>query len=104
MPPLTDDGTHQGWYRWVVVDGRFLVHFLLYMNHKDLRQTYRSGQDIKEITLLLASNKVCHRGPCFNLLGWVHKETGDTTRAVQCFIKSLQTNSLRNAAYWHLCF
>ena len=92
------------WYRWGVVDGHFLRWFLLYLNRRDLGQNSRATVDVKKMIRLLNSNTVCHRETCLNLLGYVHRDRGEINRAVQCFDKSLQTNPLCNAAFWHLCF
>ena len=92
------------WYRWGVVDGHFLRWFLLYLNQRDLGQNSRATVDVKKMIRLLNSKTVCHRETCLNLLGYVHRDRGEINRAVQCFDKSLQTNPLCNAAFWHLCF
>ena len=92
------------WYLWGVVDGHFLQLFLLYLNHRALGQNSQATVDVKKMIRLLNSKTVCHRETCLNLLGYVHKDRGEINRAVQCFIKSLETNPLCNAAYWHLCF
>ena len=92
------------WFRWGVVDGRFLVHFLLYLNHKVMDQLAQCALDITRMISLLDSKSVHHRETCLNLLGWVHKDRGNTNRAAECFIKSLEINRLCNAAYWHMCF
>ena len=92
------------WYMWGVVDGHFLQLFLLYLNHRALGQNSQATVDVKKMIRLLNSKTVCHRETCLNLLGYVHTERGEINHAVQCFIKSLETNPLCNAAYWHLCF
>ena len=92
------------WYMLGVVDGHFLQLFLLYLNHRALGQNSQATVDVKKMIRLLNSNTVCHRETCLNLLGYVHKDRGEIHRAVQCFDKSLQTNPLCNAAFWHLCF
>ena len=92
------------WYILGVVDGHFLQLFLLYLNHRNLGQNSQATVDVKKMIRLLNSKTVCHRETCLNLLGYVHKDRGEINRAVQCFIKSLETNPLCNAAYWHLCF
>ena len=92
------------WYMWGVVDGHFLQLFLLYLNHRALGQNSQATVDVKKMIRLLNSKTVCHRETCLNLLGYVHKERGEINRTLQCFIKSLETNPLCNAAYWHLCF
>ena len=92
------------WYMWGVVDGHFLQLFLLYLNHRALGQNSQATVDVKKMIKLLHSKTVCHRETCLNLLGYVHRDRGEINRAVQCFDKSLQTNPLCNAAFWHLCF
>ena len=92
------------WYRWGVVDGHFLRWFLLYLNRRDLGHNSQATVDVKKMIRLLNSKTVCHRETCLNLLGYVHRDRGEISRAVQCFGKSLQTNPLCNAAFWHLCF
>ena len=92
------------WYMWGVVDGHFLWWFLPYLNHRNLGQNFRATKHVKMMIRLLNSNTVCHRETCLNLLGYVHRDRGEINRAVQCFIKSLETNPLCNAAFWHLCF
>ena len=92
------------WYRWVVVDGHFLRWFLLYLNRRDLGHNSQATKYVKKMIRLLNSNTVCHRETCLNLLGYVHRDRGEINCAVKCFDKSLQTNPLCNAAFWHLCF
>ena len=92
------------WYKWGAVDGHFLRWFLLYLNRRDLGHNSPATKNVKKMIRLLNSKTVCHRATCLNLLGYVYKDRGKINRAVQCFIKSLQTNPLCNAAFWHLCF
>ena len=92
------------WYMWGVVDGHFLQLFLLYLNHSALGQNSQATLDVNKMISLLNSKTVCHRETCLNLLGYVHTERGEFNSALQCFGKSLQTNPLCNAAFWHLCF
>ena len=101
---LEEQFIHPEWYMWGVVDGHFLQLFLLYLYHRALGQNSQATVDVKKMISLLNSNTVCHRETCLNLLGYVHTERGELNRAVQCFGKSLQTNPLCNAAFWHLCF
>ena len=96
--------TFPEWYRWGVVDGHFLRWFLLYLNRRDLGHNSQATKYVKKMIRLLNSKTVCHRETCLNLLGYVHRDRGEINRAVQCFIKSLETNPLCNAAFWHLCF
>ena len=92
------------WYLWSVVDGHFLQLFLLYLNHRDLGQNSQATKYVKKMIRQLNSKTVYHRETSLNILGYVHKDRGEINRAVQCFLKSLETNPLCNAAFWHLCF
>ena len=92
------------WYRWGAVDGHFLRWFLLYLNRRDLGHNSQATKYVKKMIRLLNSKTVGHRETCLNLLGYIHRDRGEITRAVQCFDKSLQTNPHCNAAFWHLCF
>ena len=96
--------TFPEWYRWGVVDGHFLRWFLPYLNHRNLGKNCQATKHVKKMIRLLNSNTVYHRETCLNLLGYVHRDRGEINRAVQCFVKSLETNPLCNAAFWHLCF
>ena len=104
MYPSSDCFGARVWVKWGVADGIFLEHFLLYLDFQALRLNSRAKSNIKKMINLLNKKYVYHRETCFNLLGWIHKQRGDTTRAVQCFRKSLEVRSTYNAAFWHLCF
>ena len=87
------------------VDGNFLLHFLLYLNHKKLYRTQQANVDINNMRQLLSRNnakRLSHRETCFNLLGWVFKTEGDTDRAETCFAESLQIKPACNAASQHM--
>ena len=101
---LEEHYSNPQWCRWGVVDGHFLRWFLLYLNRRDLGHNSQATKYVKKMIRLLNSKTVCHRETCLNLLGYVHRDRGEINRAVQCFDKSLQTNPLCNAAFWHLCF
>ena len=90
---------------WAVVDGNFLFHFLLYLNHNELNRTQQVNADINNMHRLLARNnaqRLSHRETCFNLLGWVFNEKGYNTRALHCFRKSLKIKPYCNAAIIHV--
>ena len=101
---LHEQCEHPWWYMWGVVDGHFLQLFLLYLNHRALGQNSHATVDVKKMISMLNFKTVCHRETCLNLLGYVHTERGELYRAVRCFEKSLQANTICNAAFWHLCF
>ena len=91
-------------YELGVVDGNFLIHFLLYLNYRALGQEYQATREVRNMIHLLNDKSVGHRETYLNLLGWIHIERGDIRLAVQSFQKSLETVSTHNAAFWHLCF
>ena len=92
------------WYNWAVVDGQFLFHFLLYLNHSKLHQSYKAKDDIKNMEQTINKRNVSHAETCQNLLGWVYKEQGHIDKAFECFRKSLKIQPFHNAAVWHVCF
>ena len=91
-------------YNWGVVDGIFLIHFLIYLNAKVLGQKFLATRAIKDMILICNIMRPWHLDTSYNLLGWVFKDRGDVTRAVECFRKSMRLEPMLNAAYWHLCF
>ena len=92
------------WYKWGVVEGSFLTHFLISMNAKALRQSSLATEALKNMILVCNEKFPNHLDTSYNLLGWVFKDRGDIARAVECFQKSLRVEPVFNAAYWHLCF
>ena len=102
--PNSDDdlcrhNRHRG--DWACVDGNFLLHFLLYLNHKKLNMTDHVTADIHIMYALLSKYNTSHWETCINLLGWVFKDQGATETANCCFRKSLQLKPLCNAASQH---
>ena len=92
---------------WAFVDGHFLLHFLLYLNHSKLNMDIHASGDTDNMEMLLNTRVISHRETCLNLLGWVYKEQGDIVRAMECFKKSIEVKPYWNAALWHialLCF
>ena len=87
---------------WAFVDGHFLLHFLLYLNHSKLNMDTHASGDIDNMEMLLNTQGICHRETCLNLLGWLYKEHGDIVRAVRCFRMSLEVKPFWNAAFWHI--
>ena len=90
---------------WAFVDGNFLLHFLLYLNHNELNRTQQVKTDTRNMRKLLSRNNekhLSHRETCLNLLGWVNKEQGNTETAQSCFRTSLKVKSLCNAAFQHM--
>ena len=88
---------------WAFVDGNFLLHFLLYLNHKKLNMTCHGAADIDYMNRLLARhNSVSHRETCFNLLGWANKVLGNKAIAEWFFRQSLEIKRYCNAASQHM--
>ena len=87
---------------WAFVDGHFLLHFLLYLNHSKLNMDTHASGDIDNMEMLLNTRGICHRETCLNLLGWLYKEHGDIVRAMRCFRMSLEVKPFWNAAFWHI--
>ena len=90
---------------WAFVDGNFLLHFLLYLNHKKLNMTDHVTADIDIMWILLWGNNakhLCHRETCFNLPGWVYKKQGEMDVAERYFKESLQLKPQCNAAFQHI--
>ena len=88
------------------VDGNFLLHFLLYLNHKKLNMTDHVTADIDIMWILLSKYntkiQISHRETCINLLGWVFKEQGLLAQAEYCFRTSLKVKPYCNAAFQHM--
>ena len=96
--PADIDSWHD---HWAIVDGKFLLHFLLYLNRKNLGLSFES--DIQEMERFLKNERrLFHRDTDLNLLGWVYKEKGKLNRAYKCFKKSLHFRPQQKAAIWHI--
>ena len=86
---------------WAIVDGKFLLHFLLYLNRKNLGLSYDA--DIQEMEECIKNDRLeTHKYTDLNLLGWVYKEEGKLNRAYECFKKSLHFLPQQKAAIWHI--
>ena len=86
---------------WAFVDGTFLLHFLLYLNRKNLGLSFEA--DIQEMEEFLKNERpLVHRDTDLNLLGWAYKEEGKLDRAYECFKKSLHIRPQQKAAIWHI--
>ena len=86
---------------WAIVDGKFLLHFLLYLNRKNLGLSFEA--DIQEMEKYIKNDRrASHKYTHLNLLGWVYKEEGKRNRAYECFKKSLHFRPQQKAAIWHI--
>ena len=86
---------------WAIVDGKFLLHFLLYLNRKNLGLSLEA--DIQEMEKYIKNDRrESHKYTDLNLLGWVYKEEGKQNRAYECFKKSLHFRPQQKAAIWHI--
>ena len=100
IPEATADTDY--WHdHWAIVDGKFLLHFLLYLNRKNLGLSFEA--DIQEMEEYIKNDRrAVHRDTDLNLLGWVYKEEGKLNRAYECFKKSLHFRPQQKAAIWHI--
>ena len=48
MPPGSRDEKHDFWYDWAVLDGKFLLYFMLYLNHQKLSMRKNAVADISK--------------------------------------------------------
>ena len=103
-PPGDLFGRHslEFWYDWTVIDGNFLLLFLKYLNHKKLEMESDAERNIREMENLINVVEISHRETALNILGWVFKEEGNVSRAVEYFLKSLTIEPVHNAALIHL--
>ena len=86
---------------WAIVDGKFLLHFLLYLNRKNLGLSFEA--DIQEMEEYIKNDRCeSHKYTDLNLLGWVYTEEGKLNRAYECFKKSLHFRPQQKAAIWHI--
>ena len=86
---------------WAIVDGKFLLHFLLYLNRKNLGLSFKA--DIQEMEEYIKNDRRApHNYTHLNLLGWVYKEEGKLEIAYECFKKSLHVRPQQKAAIWHI--
>ena len=86
---------------WAIVDGKFLLHFLLYLNRKNLGLSFEA--DIQEMEQYFKNDRrEIHKYTHLNLLGWVYKEEGKLDIAYECFKKSLHFRPQQKAAIWHI--
>ena len=86
---------------WAIVDGKFLLHFLLHLNRKNLGLSFEA--DIQEMEEYIKNERrASHKYTDLNLLGWVYKEEGKRNIAYECFKKSLHFRPQQKAAIWHI--
>ena len=96
--PANIDSWHD---HWAIVDGNFLLHFLLYLNRKTLGLSFET--DRQEMDEYIKNDiRANHKYTNQNLLGWVYKEEGKLDIAYECFKKSLHVRPQQKAAIWHI--
>ena len=86
---------------WAIVDGKFLLHFLLYLNRKNLGLSFEADIQVME-AYIKNDRSAMHKYTDLNLLGWVYKEEGKLDIAYECFKKSLHIQPQQKAAIWHI--
>ena len=104
VPLEARNGTDDFWFDWAVVDAEFLVHFMLCLNHRELRMNPEAVEDVANMEKVIDVKTLSHKESCLNLLGWAYKENGDAKKAVELFCASIKIQPQNNAAYWHLLF
>ena len=92
------------WYDWAVIDGRFLYHFLQYLNHRSLGMALAIVSDITNMLLTMRAFDISHKETALNILGWVYRQEGLTELAWDCVRRSLGIRPGHNAARWHMLF
>ena len=99
------DDNMETWYGsdWAMVDGKILLYFLMYLNHRHLGMKANAAADAENILSLYCTDKCLgHRETTLNLLGWIYKEEGRIDRAEKCFRMSLKIQPTQNAAFSHM--
>ena len=96
--PADIDSWHD---HWAIVDGKFLLHFLLYLNRKNLGLSFEADIQVME-EYIKNDIRASHKYTDLNLLGWVYKLEGKLDRAYECFKKSLHLRPQQKAAIWHI--
>ena len=92
----------RSWHdHWAIVDGKFLLHFLLYLNRKNLGLSFEADIQVME-EYIKNDRSAMHKYTDLNLLGWVYKEEGKLDKAYECFKKSLHFRPQQKAAIWHI--
>ena len=92
----------KSWHdHWAIVDGTFLLHFLLYLNRQTLGLSFEADIQVME-KYLKSERYLKHRDTDLNLLGWVYKQEGKMDMAYECFKKSLYFRPQQKAAIWHI--
>ena len=85
------------------VDGKILLYFLLYLNHRALSMDPQARADSENIQWVLQTDpNLHHKTTALNLLGWIHKDMGRVDKAMECFNHSLVIQPEDNAAIRHI--
>ena len=91
------------WFDWAVVDGKFLLHYLMFLNHRKLDLNLEASIDIEDMKWLLQTDTTqVHQETSLNLLGWAYVNMGNVDKAINCFQTSLRLRLFHNAAIWQV--
>ena len=109
MPPESRNNVDHFWYDWAVVDGRFLLHFLLFLNHRKLGDHFNAAKAIEKMCEIVTARKthpdtLSHQETCLNIIGWIYIQCGYIDWAWLWYKSSLRLQPTHNAVLWHLCF
>lgn len=86
----------------VVVDCKFFLHFLLYLNHTELKMKSHARTDFGKLETILEIDKtLSHKATALNLLGWVYKQEKETEKSDEMFQRSLSIRKTQTAAKLH---
>ena len=103
MPANSRTEPIEFWYDWAIVDGKFLLYFLLYLNHSQLAVGSKTSVYIEKMKRLLITDKFLHHKETdLNLLGWALMQENMVAEAFLCFSWSLRVKKQHNAAILHL--
>ena len=96
-------GSAEYWFDWAVADGKFLLHFLMFLTHRKLDRNLEACIDIESMEWLLRTDATqVHLETSLNLLGWAYKDIGNTDKVLRCFYNTLRIVPFHNAAVWHV--
>ena len=86
-----------------VIDGKILLYFLMYLNHRALGMEAHIRADIEYLHRIIGRDpRLSHEAADLNILGWICKDMGRVDKAMECFNHSLAIMPQTNAAIMHV--
>ena len=90
------------WSDWAVIDGKILLLFMLYLNHKKKYMVKETEVDIKMIEdVIETDNNLGHQVTGLNILGWIYLQENNKQKASELLDKSIGIQPRNNAAHIH---